>query len=74
MSNPGIAIHDQAAGGWIVVTGTSVAAPLVAGLYAAAGNYPSTAVGAGGIYANASKLHPLAGTFSQGTPNGLGAF
>jgi subtilase family serine protease len=73
-SNPGIAVYDKAAGGWIVVTGTSVAAPLVAGLYAAAGNYPSGATGAGGIYANAGKLHPLAGALSQGTPNGLGAF
>ena len=73
-SNPGIAVYDKAAGGWIVVTGTSVAAPLVAGLYAAAGDYPRTMTGAGGIYANARKLHPLAGAFTQGTPNGLGAF
>ena len=73
-ANPGIAIYDKSAGGWIVVNGTSVAAPLVAGLYAAAGDYPGTATGAGGIYANASKLHPLDGAYSQGTPNGLGAF
>ncbi len=75
-ANPGIAIYDSAAGGWIVVNGTSVAAPFVAGLYAAAHDYPSDAVGAAGIYAKAAALNRLGASpaFSQGTPNGLGAF
>jgi subtilase family serine protease len=73
-ANPGVAVYDHGAGGWIVVTGTSVATPLIAGLYAAAGDYPSTATGAPGIYAKASALHSLPGAFSQGTPNGLAAF
>ena len=75
-ANPGIAIYDSNAGGWIVVNGTSVAAPFVAGLYAAAADYPATATGAAPLYANAAHLNPLpAGTsYTLGTPNGLAAF
>ena len=73
-ANPGIAVYDRAVGGWVVVTGTSVATPLIAGIYGAAGDYPSDATGAPGVYAKASALHHLAGSFSQGTPAGLTAF
>jgi subtilase family serine protease len=73
--NPGIAVYDSAAGGWVVYGGTSAGAPFIAGLFAAAHDYPSNGVGAAPVYAKASHLKALAGsTISLGSPSGLGAF
>jgi len=72
--NPGIAVYNSNTGGWQVMGGTSAGAPFVAGLFAAAGDYPSNAVGAMPLYMKFYKLNPLPGAFTLGTPNGLGAF
>ncbi|HEY4440570.1 MAG TPA: hypothetical protein VGN14_08945 [Candidatus Elarobacter sp.] len=73
----GVAVYDTAAGGWIVLGGTSTGAPFIAGLIAAAGDY-GNAPGASPVYARASALNPISGTpagdTSLGTPNGLAAF
>ena len=74
-ANPGIAMYDSVSGGWIVVAGTSASAPIVAALFAQAHDYPSGATGAASVYARASALNELpGGRYTQGTPNGLGAF
>jgi subtilase family serine protease len=71
---PGIAVYDTAAGGWVVYGGTSAGAPFVAGLFAAAHDYPASGIGAAPVYAKASSLKAVAGSNSLGAPNGLGAF
>ena len=74
---PGIAVYNSADGGWVVYGGTSAGAPFVAGLFAAANDYPSNGIGAGPVYAKASSLHALSANganISLGSPNGLGAF
>jgi subtilase family serine protease len=40
-----VPIYDQAWGGWLTVAGTSVAAPLIAGIYALAGNASTIPLG-----------------------------
>ena len=74
--NPGVAVYSTAEGGWIVLGGTSVGAPFVAGLYAAANDYGAGTVGAPQLTANASMLNPVAGPAGAtlGSPNGLAAF
>jgi subtilase family serine protease len=75
--NPGVAVYDTNDGGWIVLGGTSVGSPFVAGLYAQAHDFAANAVGASTIYAHLTLLNPVdaAGNPSTpGSPNGLGAF
>ncbi len=55
--NTGAAVYDSTGGnpGWIVVGGTSLSAPLVAGIYALAGNSGSSSkIGASYLYSNTS--------------------
>jgi subtilase family serine protease len=49
-----VPMYDQNEGGWLTVGGTSVAAPLIAGVYALAGN--ATTVRPGSEYAHAGAL------------------
>lgn len=76
--NPGIAVYDSNDGGWIVVGGTSVGAPFVAGLYAQANDFGSASSGAASIYAHLGSLNPVDAlpllSSTPGSPNGLGAF
>jgi subtilase family serine protease len=73
--NPGIAVYDTAAGGWVVYGGTSAGAPFVAGLFAAAHDYPSNGIGAAPMYAKAASMNSLGtSSITLGSPNGLGAF
>ena len=48
----GVAVYSSVQGGWIVLGGTSVGAPFVAGLYAAANDFGAGSTGARGVYAN----------------------
>ena len=74
--NPGVAVYSSAEGGWVVLGGTSVGAPFVAGLYAAANDYGAATIGAPKLSANAGALFPVAGPAGAtlGSPNGLAAF
>ncbi len=45
-TNVGVAVYSTTEGGWVVLGGTSVGAPFVAGIYAAAGDYGSATIGA----------------------------
>jgi|GEM_PF-1977127 len=74
--NPGVNVYSSVEGGWVVLGGTSVGAPFVAGLYAAAGDYGAATTGAPKLYANPSALNTVAGPAGAtlGSPNGLGAF
>jgi len=59
----GAAVYDttryQGRSGWFKVGGTSLSAPLIAGVYALAGNAASTAYPASLAYANPSALHDV---------------
>jgi subtilase family serine protease len=92
--NTGVAVYDstsyQGARGWMQFGGTSVAAPVVASVYALAGNgaapsYPyghasslfDVTSGANGSCSVAYLCHGAAGfdgPTGLGTPNGTGAF
>jgi subtilase family serine protease len=92
--NTGVAVYDslkyQGRGGWMVFGGTSVAAPVVAGVYALAGNgaapsYPyahtsslnDITAGSNGSCGGSYLCTALAGfdgPTGLGTPNGIGAF
>ena len=74
--NPGVAVYSTAEGGWVVLGGTSVGAPFVAGLYAQAGDYGASTTGAPRLYANLSALNVVSGAAGQtnGSPNGLAGF
>jgi subtilase family serine protease len=74
--NPGVAVYSSSDGGWIVLGGTSVGAPFVAGLYAQAGDYGAGTVGAPNLYANLGSLNPVGGAagYTNGSPNGLAGF
>jgi hypothetical protein len=50
----GVPVYDQNAGGWLTVAGTSVAAPLIAGIYGLAGNAASLPPGY--LYRHAASL------------------
>jgi subtilase family serine protease len=55
--NTGVAVYDTyGTRGWVVFGGTSVASPIIAGVYALAGNTGSIGIGAGHVYANAASL------------------
>ena len=71
--NPGVAVYSSVEGGWVVLGGTSVGAPFVAGLYAAANDYGAATTGAPKLYVTPGALNAVAGA-SLGSPNGLGAF
>jgi subtilase family serine protease len=59
----GAAVYDttryQGRSGWFKVGGTSLSAPLIAGVYALAGNAASTSYPASLAYANTSALHDV---------------
>jgi subtilase family serine protease len=59
----GAAVYDtttyQGRSGWFKVGGTSLSAPLIAGVYALAGNAASTSYPASRAYANPSALHDV---------------
>ena len=59
----GAAVYDttryQGRSGWFKVGGTSLSAPLIAGVYALAGNAASVSYPASLAYANASALHDV---------------
>jgi subtilase family serine protease len=69
--NSGAAVYDttrfQGRSGWFVVGGTSLSAPLIAGVYALAGN--SAAINAGFPYAHAASLFDVT-TGSNGACGG----
>ncbi|MDQ2866167.1 MAG: peptidase S8, partial [Candidatus Eremiobacteraeota bacterium] len=74
----GVAIYNSTAGGWVVYGGTSVAAPIVAGVIALAGN-SSSLVTAQYVYQHGSALNPVQTGVSVlqgglGSPNGIAAF
>ncbi len=71
-SNLGVSVYSDAEKGWVVLGGTSVGAPFVAGLYAAAADYGSFSIGAQKLYSNLGQLNTVAGT--NGSPNGLAGF
>ncbi len=76
--NPGVAVYSSEDGGWLVLGGTSVGAPFVAGLVAAAGDYGSTTVGGKTLWAGADALNPVksygTGFATLGSPAGLAGF
>lgn len=60
--NPGVAVYDSylsSSPGWRTYGGTSVAAPIVAGAIALAGNGKSVLLDASYIYAHANALNPV---------------
>ena len=61
--NTGAAVYDttryQGRSGWFQVGGTSLSAPLIAGVYALAGNASSQPYAASLAYSNASSLHDV---------------
>jgi subtilase family serine protease len=59
--NTPVAVYDSAAGGWIAVGGTSVGAPIIAGVYALAGNAAQADQGAGYVYAHSEFLNDVTG-------------
>jgi subtilisin family serine protease len=95
-ANPstGVAVYDstpyQGASGWMVFGGTSVSAPIVAGVYALAANRPAPGFeyshtaslfdvtsGSNGTCSPSYLCHGATGydgPSGLGTPNGLGAF
>ncbi|HTD38784.1 MAG TPA: hypothetical protein VK669_14835 [Candidatus Limnocylindrales bacterium] len=68
----GVAVYSSAEKGWVVLGGTSVGAPFVAGLYGAANDYGAGTVGAPALYANLGNLNAVVG--GPGSPNGLAGF
>ncbi len=61
--NTGAAVYDsiryQGKKGWFKVGGTSLAAPLIAGMYALAGGVPAATYGNSLPYGNPSALHDI---------------
>jgi subtilase family serine protease len=79
--NPGVSVYDSYlshGAGWRTYGGTSVAAPIVAGAIALAGNGTTALLDAGYIYAHAGALNPIGGGYNaiggNGSPNGVAAF
>jgi subtilase family serine protease len=66
-----VAVYDSYDGapGWIAIGGTSVATPLIAGVYALAGNTATIGDGASWLYAHHQDLHDVT-TGSNGTCGG----
>lgn len=52
-----IPVYNKTYGGWVTVAGTSIAAPLIAGIYGVAGNGES--VGTGRLYRHASSFFDI---------------
>ncbi len=71
-TSPGIAVYSTSDKGWIVLGGTSVGAPFIAGLYGAAGGLRRRRGGAAQLYANLNSLNAVPGV--NGSPNGLAGF
>jgi subtilase family serine protease len=71
-STTGVAVYSKDDSGWMQLGGTSVGAPFIAGIYAAAGDYGAATIGAPLLYANLGSLNPVPGT--NGSPNGLTGF
>jgi subtilase family serine protease len=72
----GVAVYDSRLGGWLIAGGTSVSAPIIAGIYALSGD-TSSGNGATTLYLNAGSFSPVqnGGTYvGVGVPNGLGGF
>ncbi|HZO95044.1 MAG TPA: S8 family serine peptidase [Candidatus Baltobacteraceae bacterium] len=78
--NPGVAVYDSylsSTPGWRTYGGTSVAAPIVAGAIALAGNGAQLSANASFVYAHAGALNAVgAGGYGpqagNGSPNGAG--
>jgi subtilase family serine protease len=71
--NTGIAFYDSNFSGWGIVGGTSVAAPIISGMYALSGNLPNGS-GAATFYQNPGDYTPVlnGGTIAGlGTPDGV---
>lgn len=68
-----VAIYDTfgGVGGWAAVGGTSAASPVIAGVYALAGNTSSIGPGASWIYAHHTDLFDVTSGF-EGTPGANG--
>jgi len=69
----GVSVYDsfQGTGGWVVVGGTSVSSPFIAGVYGLAGN-ASTLNAASSLYSNAGQLNDVtSGTNGTCTPTYL---
>ena len=69
--NTGAAVYDTARGGWMQVGGTSLAAPLIAGVYGLAANATTVGYPASLPYANAASLRDV--TSGNDLP-GMGGF
>jgi subtilase family serine protease len=76
----GVAVWLTAFGGWNILGGTSVGTPIVASLYALAGN-GATSAGPAALYAKPNAFRSVsdgsgsfAGAAGLGAPTGLGAF
>jgi subtilase family serine protease len=74
--NTGLAFYDSGTNGWGIIGGTSIAAPIVTGMFALSGD---TVAGSGAqeLYANAGSYLSVNGgahVAGLGTPNGLAAF
>jgi subtilase family serine protease len=74
--NTGLAFYDSGYGGWGIIGGTSVAAPIVTGMFALSGD---TVAGSGAqqLYARAGQYLQVSGAGNidgLGSPNGLAAF
>jgi hypothetical protein len=52
-----VPVYDKFYGGWVTVGGTSVSAPLIAGIYGLAGN--ATRIGPGYVYSHANSLFDI---------------
>jgi subtilase family serine protease len=85
--NTGVAVYDTygGVGGWLVFGGTSVAAPIIAGVYALAGTPSAGSYPASFPYAHPAGLHDITlpstiahpgwdNATGMGTPNGTTAF
>jgi subtilase family serine protease len=74
--NTGIAFYDSNLGGWGIVGGTSVAAPIISGMYALSGANQNGS-GAAALYQNPGDFTPVlnAGNIDGlGAPNGVAGF
>jgi subtilase family serine protease len=73
--NTGVAFYDAALGGWGIVGGTSVAAPIITGMYALSGD-TAALTGAQRLYANSKYFVPVGDQqlTGLGVPTGLAAF
>ena len=74
--NTGVAVYDSNLGGWVIAGGTSVAAPVIAGMYALSGDTQS-GYGAQTLWYNSGSFTQVlnAGNLDGvGSPNGLAGF